>query len=503
MDVLTPGLADAVTPHARSGLGARRNSLRARQLAAMPKAVLTILLVSLISAPAAALAADVKNYTRSELDGWFAKYSQAKPDVRPGEVLGAKDLERIRPLVPPGFLEQLAFPELKLRIIAPRDHTPRRDYMECTEKYQAQVRLEPDGALANHVCGQPFADATLDPSDPLSGMKAAWNFIYRWQNYGQLILNLTLVYDRFGGGHSGRAPTLIASPPHELIAGINYHTELPADAAPFYGGGGTFERMVSAFYERVYFSHLAQLADHGGVLGTSDAKDFLWKEYLGFFSPYDMRGQAVIAYRYADSHRADDSWVYDSKLRRVRRISAEVKSDSVVGTDQTFDDLYTFSGRELLWKWKFLGWKDLLCVMDAQNDYQHFYGPNGTIPGDVWSVRRFAAIERRPTIPNHPYSSVVTFWDAQNWHPWLSLAFNREGKLWKVWVYQSKWSEDFKGWGELIHGVDTNAPLGDVVTDMQNERATIASEYGIGYPVVSAARAAALFDVSKLEEVHR
>ena len=275
--------------------------------------------------------------------------------------------------------------------------------MECTEKYQAQVRLDPDGALANHICGQPFADAALDPNDPLSGIKAAWNFVPRWQNYGQLIFNLTLVYDRFGGSHSGRAPTVIESPPHELIEGINYHTALPADAASFYGGGGTFERMVSAFYERVYFSHLAQRADTGGVLGTPDAKDFLWKEYLGFFSPYDMRGQAVIIYRYADSHRADDSWVYDSKLRRVRRISAEVKSDSVVGTDQTFDDLYTFSGRELQWKWKFLGWKDLLCVMDAQNDYQHFYGPNGTIcrttPGRCGALRLSNAGPKRPIIP--------------------------------------------------------------------------------------------------------
>jgi len=502
MSVLTSGLADVVISHAKPGFSANHNSPRIRRLA-ITGAVLSIFIVALVVAPAAGRAADVKNYTRSEFDGWFAKYSQAKPDVRAGEVLGAKDLERIRPLVPPGFVEQLNFPELKLRVVAARDHTPRRDYMECTEKYQAQVRLEPDGALANHVCGQPFADATLDPSDPSSGIKAAWNFIYRWQNYGQLILNLTLVYDRFGGGHSGQAPTAIESPPHELIEGINYHTGLPTDVANFYGGGGTFERMVNAFYERVYFSHLAQRAEAGGVLGTADAKDFLWKEYIGFFSPYDMRGQAVIIYRYADSHRADDSWVYDAKLRRVRRISAEVKSDSVVGTDQTFDDLYTFSGRELLWKWKFLGWKDLLCVMDAQNEYQHFYGPNGTIPDDVWSVRRFAAIERRPTLPNHPYSSVVTFWDAQNWHPWLSLAFNRQGKLWKVWVYQSKWSEDFQGWGELIHGVATTAPLGDVVTDVQNERATVASEYGVGYPVVTAARAAALFDVSKLEEVHR
>ncbi len=90
----------------------------------------------------------------------------------------------VGPFAPPGFIERLNFPELKMPIIAPRAHTPRRDFMACTEKYQSQVKLEADGALANYVCGQPFADAARDPQDPLSGLKAACNFEYRWQTTG-------------------------------------------------------------------------------------------------------------------------------------------------------------------------------------------------------------------------------------------------------------------------------------------------------------------------------
>ena len=75
-----------------------------------------------------------------------------------------------------------------------------------------------------------------------------------------------------------------------------------------------------------------------------------------------MRGQVFITYRYADPHRADDAWAYDPQSRRVRRVSVEVKSDSVEGTDTTQEDFYTFSGRELHWHWKFLGWKDVLAV---------------------------------------------------------------------------------------------------------------------------------------------
>ena len=47
---------------------------------------------------------------------------------------------------------------------------------------------------------------------------------------------------------------------------------------------------VGTYYQRVYFSHLAQLASKGGILPVQDAKEFLWKEFTGFFSPFDIRG---------------------------------------------------------------------------------------------------------------------------------------------------------------------------------------------------------------------
>ncbi len=448
-------------------------------------------------------AQDVRSYTRATVDEWMRKYAAAKPDFKPGDVLTVKDLERIRPFVPPGYFEQLNFPELKMRIVAARSHTPRKDFMACSEKYQSQVKLQADGALADYVCGQPFANAALDPQDPLAGLKAVWNFEYRWQNYGMMSLNFLGVWDRFGGEHTGKAPTMIEAPPPEWVAGMTYHSQLPTDASRYYGGGGTFGRVVGEFYQRVYFSHLAQLADQGGVLSIPGSKDFMWKDFTGFFSPYDVRGTVFIVYRYADPHRADDSWVYDPKLRRVRRISAEAKSDALIGSDTTIDDFFTFSGHVLQWKWRFLGWKDVLCVGDARDDYTHLYGPNGVLPDDNWSVRRFAVVERIPNEPRHPYSSVITLWDAENWHPWQAYVFNRDKKLWKNLTYVNRWTEDFKDWGELNHGAESLTMLAALITDLQNNRATLFTGYGDGLPDVVIQHATKLYDVNTLEEVHR
>jgi len=461
-----------------------------------------IVAILIASIPAIGRAQDVKNYTRANLDEWLSKYANAKPDFKPGDVLTEKDLERIRPFLPPGYLEQLNFPGMKMEIIAERDHTPRKDFMDCSEKYQSQVKMNADGSLANYLCGQPFSDASLSPSDPLSGLKSAYNFDYRWQNYGEFSLNYLFIYDRFGGKR-GSEPIIVEPPPEDWIAGVPFSSKLPSDVTHNYQGGGSFERTAGTFYERLYFTHLAPLADKGGVLDIPDAKNFFWKEFEGFISPFDVRGEVIINYRYSDPHRADDAWVYDPKLRRVRRISVEVKSDSVAGTEQTVDDFYTFSGRALSWNWKFIGWKDLLCVFDPKGDYPLFYGPNGQVPNDVWSIRRFAVVERTPKAPNHPYSSVVMFWDSQSWAPWLAFAFTRDKKLFKTWGLQEKWSEDYKEFAELNHGVHDTTLQSEVVVDVQRDRATIFAGYGTGNPDISVEHAKRLFDVNKLEETHR
>ncbi len=303
--------------------------------------LMVVLVASVVGVYAASARAQQTLPTRSDYGVWLHKYLDAKPTFKPGDVLTQKDLERIRPFVPPGYIEQLDFPEMRMEIAAPEDHTPRQDYMDCTEKYQSQVRLGPDGELLNYVCGQPFSDS-LEASDPMSGFKAAWNYEWRWQNFGLACYTLPWIWVRFGGSHS----------PFDIEKDVSWDTgtdfkgALPdtAQIAQMFGGGGTFQRILQSTYQRVYFSHLAPMVHNGELLPVPDAKEFEFKEFTGFFDPFDIRGTAFIVYRYADPRRQDDAWAYLPVLRRVRRISVEVKSDSLLGTDHTLEDLLRFLG---------------------------------------------------------------------------------------------------------------------------------------------------------------
>lgn len=444
--------------------------------------------------------APVKNYTRANIDEWLSKNVDAKPDFKPGDVIGSKDLSRLRPFLPPGYVEFLDFPEFKAEIIGTQDHMPRHDYTDCTEKHQNQVSLKADGSMQNYECGQPFPSQGLSTTDPQSGLKAAWDFNWRWQNYGTAALNITWTLSRFGGTHVGPVPEM---PPTSMMT-IATTGKLPTDTSEIYGGGGSFPRNLQSTYQRVYFTHLAQESDKHGVLPVPDAKEFEFKDFIEFFEPFDFRGYAFIVYRYADPFRADDAWGYIPTLRRVRRLTAEVRSDSVLGTDQTLDDFYTFSGRPVDWNWKFLGYRDVLAVADSKYLYSHLYGPLGMVPNDAWSVRRVAVLERTPKDPKQPYSSAVMFWDVEDWYPLYSFAFNRDGKLWRLQQFNWKWSESYDGdWAQDNRGVHASVFQSNQVFDVQNERGTILMGFGFCYPSITAQHVAKIFDVNKLEEVHR
>ncbi|MGD0073966.1 MAG: DUF1329 domain-containing protein [Candidatus Binataceae bacterium] len=450
---------------------------------------------------------DVSQYTYAKFVDWLRKDADAKVPLKPGDVFTSKDLDRLGPFIPPGYLEQLNFLEFSGTVEAAEDWAPPASYRTCSEKYQNQVKLNPDNTISNYVCGRPFAEADLKVSDPRAGTKAAWDFEYRWQNYGVTVFNLGLIWSRPGTDHSGLLPELAPTLPPEnwgiTPAAFNVTTKWPSEigTSEYFGGGGTFQRVLNAAHQRVYFTHLAQLADSGGVLQVSDAKNYEFKEFTGFFTPFDIRGTAFIVFRYDDPYRADDSWSYVPNIRRVRRASAEIRSDSLLGTDNTLDDFYGFSGHEVEWNFEFLGTKDVLVPV-ANRDFPRLYGPEGSIPNSAWEVRRFAVVYRTPRVPRYPESCLM-FWDIQSFNTAYYFNFDGTGKLWKTNLYWGEKNESIKAFAEMSRGTNMPIAVNHSIIDVQRNRGTIETFVGFGFPNVDPRQVARMTDVNRLEEVHR
>ena len=197
-----------------------------------------------------------KVYTRADYTDWLTKYANAKPDFKVGDVLTAKDIERMRPFVIPGYLDYLNFPEFKMHIVAPIDHTPHGKFLECTEKYQAQVRLKPDKTMENYRCGQPFNNADLKVGDPASGVKAGWNWNQKWMSYGLAQSNVIWIGSASMARRAIRAGVDRSREFHAI--GATGRLDVPTDLSSYYQGGGTFQRTLQSNYEHLVLSHLAQ-----------------------------------------------------------------------------------------------------------------------------------------------------------------------------------------------------------------------------------------------------
>ena len=158
--------------------------------------------------------------------------------------------------------------------------------------------------------GSPFPMTASTHRIPRLELKAAWNFNYRWQHYGQKV-------EKFGWVllHQGGTPSALQGLPADLIT-----------------GGGTVERVLAQRYQRVYLSHLAMMPEHNYIFPVPDAAQLEWKDIAEFTDPYEMRGQRLLMQRAADPHLADQAWTYVPALRKVRRVSVEEKSDSALGT---------------------------------------------------------------------------------------------------------------------------------------------------------------------------
>ena len=417
--------------------------------------------------------------TREDIQQWITMNLNSIPQFKEGDILKQADLDKLRPFLPPRYIDEFNFPEVKFHVAPTGHYPPHPDYLAATEQYANQTQLAADGALENYIAGRPFARALINPDDPMSGLKAAWNFNYRWQYYGMNV-------ERYLGA---------------LLAKGGKASKLSGFPADLIQGGGRAIRHLVALYQRVYHNHLAHLSTKGHISPLGDAGRFAYKDYVEFTEPYDVRGTRFMVYRYDDARKQDDAWGFLPALRKVRRLSLHQRDDAIGGTEMTLDDFTGFSGRVLDHTWKFLGWKVLLHVMNSQHPYARFYGPSGWLPNDRWELRLCAVVEQTP-VTNRNYSSKIYFWDAETYETAMVLVFDLEGKLWKVNDLLHGWSED-PSQAEADRGKQLLRNIGFTIVDVKQEQATIFSAYTIVYPKVTVDEVEERYDVNKLSEGSR
>jgi len=370
------------------------------------------------------------------------------PSFKEGDVITFDKIDSLKPFLPPEFWNNRDFffyEGMKLEIGPSfRDYTPAAEFQDATKKFAGQSKIGPDGSLENYTAGEPFPIDQIDcKGDPQAGVKVMWNFDYQWEGDGAQASYFYSYWDR-------------------------------GEQLPLYYEGTSKTINLSHRVEKEY------LDEQQGDLFRDEKRKFAFGVEVS--APFDARGIALITYRYKssdgprDTAKNDDTWVYVPTLRRVRRISTAQRTDSVSGTDFTFDDLRGFAGIVPQYEWTCLGEQDIIAPMNSKvkaypYSKDHNFGPYGlSYADDRWELRHVIKIRMKPKNKDHPYHHKDIYIDKQTMLAVYSFAYDQKEELWKIIWHNHRWSEDdpawYPGWEGITKPRD-DRDVSDMIVNVQ------------------------------------
>jgi hypothetical protein len=313
--------------------------------------------------------------------------------------------------LPPGYFEFIADGGVPVEIQASGDYSPIEAYRKVTADNAGKASLRAGGGIDGYVAGQPFSDKQITEAKPEdAGYMVAWNNVHRWQYYGYKVDAMDMIYvDPTAPGVSG--------------------TRVPGME-----GGGNVQRSMVQTYHRVYLNHLAMLGAQDYRVKAADADKRLFKDYISFSAPFDVKGTTFVVERSLDPNEEDQVSSYLPKERRVRRLSAQERADKFMGSNWTLDDFEAFSGRVMDYEWIYRGKKAILHVTDSREPRLRFGGKQSNVFVDRWQLRDCYVVELKPHWTGHPVASKYLFVDTQTSNGLMAMVVNRKDELWRVFM---------------------------------------------------------------------
>jgi len=303
----------------------------------------------------------------------------------------ANSVDEIKDLIPEGFYMIVKNPEIwgPIRInetaYVPKDKWPGdhvRLIQEATKKYKGTARLDEKGHIRDYKAGIPFPGS----ENPL---EIAWN----------------------------------------NMKSLNWGQELWVDFVTAIVGKSGDMRFSETSLLNFYFTGRV-IGDNIPLYKPNPNNYDILTAYL-FRAPYDIRGMVNLNYRYDDPDKDDDSWMYITALRRVRRMSTSQRWDRLPGgNDISYDNATGFYGKPTNYEWKYLGRKELLVGHNPSYELQMLKDmPGGGVNDKQYQRVNTVMVEYIPKIIS-PISRGVLYLDPVSYVCFYCDNYDKKGRLW-------------------------------------------------------------------------
>jgi Protein of unknown function (DUF1329) len=268
------------------------------------------------------------------------------------------------------------------------------------------VRLAPNHRdLVGYVAGQPFP--LLDPNDPEVAAKIMWDSYLR----------------------------PIATDDWDLRF-------FECQVSPFNPGGKQKVMLLAQIGHAAGYDEIGRTEVEPLPADPDFKVSGIWRREAAYplIAPTDSEGDGLLRYRYWADDRADDSWVFLARARRVRRLNEAIMSSSPGLNTWDADHAGGFAAKPQEYAYKFLGERDMLGCAHAIHSPEHPCPSDGgaTACPENWEMRHLYVVQvtPRPHVTSEILQSkTVVYIDSEMWfNPYVD-SYDRRGQLWKTQIY--------------------------------------------------------------------
>ncbi len=344
----------------------------------------------------------------------FGAVASAQNLPKPGDRIDKSNADQYKDLFPEFWMDAFytgfdgMIKPLSINIKDRTSNPMPQPFMDATALNKGKYSIDAEGYIAGgpekDIVGYPFPD--LDKSDPQFIQKFMWNFDYKY--------TLDDGRGRFFNFEKRKgSPVSVSYVENSLI---NFQSRLYDDPKPVY----------------------------------ETAQGYRNANLLRNLAPPVQRNFLTLLIRYIDQRAADTTYLYLPSMRRVLRGEAGERSTPIMSSTNAPDDFMGFSGRIPEFAYELIGEQNAIGLADAQMDYDSLKDKDinpDYLPVDMegWEVRDVYVIGITPKNPKYPQGRKVIWVDKETMTCLYSAAWDRAGKLWKVWQVPISKEENHSG----------------------------------------------------------
>ncbi len=349
------------------------------------------------------------------LFGVSLSFGQEMP--RPGTIIDKSNYKKYAHLFPEEWAQAFEdgfgglLPLFKMKVAETRQYPMPKVFLDYSAKNKGKYSIDAKGNItpAYNREGLPFLD--LQPTDKDFALKLMWNYDSRYQGDESLLV--------------GR--------------GGSFEKRRGEDVRWSQAGGP-----ILFFKNRMVLDPKPNLANPIGLYKAT---------IFHYIAPESIKNTILLTYRYVDQNKSDDTYLYLPSLRRVIRAEAGQRSTPVLGSTQAPDDFGIFDGRTPEFTYTLVKEQKLLAVPESKMTLQVAMAhKKNELPVDTegYEIRDVYVIDIIPKDAKYPQSKKRIYIDKENLWPYYAIAWDRAGKLWKVWLQHTK-SYPMPGGQKLVY----------------------------------------------------